>query len=79
MAAIQQRAEGRKLISSTEDWCIASQRMFQQLGWQKIGALDNLNKDGSSEFFYAVDLLAASQPAAGNISASKPRQIRADP
>lgn len=54
--AIQQIARGRMLISSTEDWCIASQKIFIGLGWRKIGELASVNKDGSTEFFYAIGL-----------------------
>lgn len=56
IAAIQQTARGRMLLSSTEDWCVASQKIFTGLGWRKIGELASVNKDGSTEYFYAVDL-----------------------
>ncbi|SUX54296.1 GNAT family N-acetyltransferase [Chromobacterium vaccinii] len=54
--AIQNAAKGRMLLSSTEDWCLASQKIFTGLGWRKIGELAGVNKDGSTEYFYAVDL-----------------------
>lgn len=54
--AVQHRAQGRKLISSTEDWCVGTQRIFEQLGWQKVGEIASINKDGSAEWFYAIDL-----------------------
>ncbi|MEO9383235.1 GNAT family N-acetyltransferase [Chromobacterium phragmitis] len=54
--AIQQTARGRMLLSSTEDWCVASQKIFTSLGWRKIGELTGVNKDGSTEYFYAIDL-----------------------
>ncbi|MEO2219571.1 GNAT family N-acetyltransferase [Chromobacterium vaccinii] len=54
--AIQQIARGRMMLSSTEDWCVASQRIFIRLGWRKIGELAGVNKDGSTEYFYAIDL-----------------------
>lgn len=53
--AIQRQARGRKLISSTEDWCVGTQRIFERLGWQRIGALTSINKDGSTELFFAID------------------------
>jgi GNAT superfamily N-acetyltransferase len=53
---VQSRASGRKLLSSTEDWCLGTQRIFERLGWQKVGEIAGVNKDGSSEWFYAVDL-----------------------
>ncbi|QIY81442.1 GNAT family N-acetyltransferase [Chromobacterium violaceum] len=53
---IQGQATGRMLLSSTEDWCLASQKIFTDLGWRKIGELAGVNKDGSTEYFYAVDL-----------------------
>jgi GNAT superfamily N-acetyltransferase len=53
---IQSRATGRKLQSSTEDWCVGTQRIFEGLGWKKIGEISEVNKDGSSEWFYAVNL-----------------------
>jgi GNAT superfamily N-acetyltransferase len=53
---IQGVATGRKLISSTEDWCVEMQRIFQRLGWQRVGEISTINQDGSVEFFYAVTL-----------------------
>ena len=53
--AVQHQARGRKLISSTEDWCVETQRIFERLGWQRIGALSGINKDGSTELFFAID------------------------
>ena len=53
---IQSQASGRKLLSSTEDWCTGTQRIFENLGWKKVGEIAGVNKDGSSEWFYAVDL-----------------------
>ncbi|UTH74013.1 GNAT family N-acetyltransferase [Chromobacterium sp. IIBBL 290-4] len=55
--AIQGEARGRMLLASTEDWCLASQKIFLGLGWRKIGELASVNKDGSSEYFYAIDLI----------------------
>jgi GNAT superfamily N-acetyltransferase len=56
VSLVQSHASGRKLLSSTEDWCTATQRIFEHLGWQKVGEIAGVNKDGSSEWFYAVDL-----------------------
>ena len=56
VAAVQARVRGRKLISSTEDWCVETQRIFERLGWQRIGELSAINKDGSAEIFYAIEL-----------------------
>ncbi|MBZ8140044.1 hypothetical protein CLD22_09060 [Rubrivivax gelatinosus] len=53
---VQSRAAGRKLLSSTEDWCVGTQRIFERLGWERVGEISGVNKDGSSEWFYAVDL-----------------------
>jgi len=53
---IQQLAQGRKLISSTEDWCTGTQHIFERLGWSRAGTLAGVNKDGSIEIFYTVDL-----------------------
>ncbi|ERE07247.1 GNAT family N-acetyltransferase [Pseudogulbenkiania ferrooxidans] len=54
--AMQRIARGRMLLSSTEDWCVASQKIFTALGWRKVGELAGVNKDGSTEYFYAIDL-----------------------
>lgn len=54
--AVQAAARGRKLISSTEDWCVGTQRIFERLGWSRIGQISEINKDGSTEWFYAVGL-----------------------
>jgi predicted GNAT family acetyltransferase len=51
---VQSVAKGRKLISSTEDWCVGTQRIFERLGWTPIGTIAHVNKDGSTELFYAV-------------------------
>ncbi|MGM9486994.1 GNAT family N-acetyltransferase [Ideonella sp. YS5] len=56
VSLVQSQASGRKLLSSTEDWCAGTQRIFEHLGWQKVGEIAGVNKDGSSEWFYAVDL-----------------------
>jgi GNAT superfamily N-acetyltransferase len=54
--AVQSVAKGRKLISSTEDWCVGTQRIFERLGWNRIGQISEVNNDGSTEWFYAIDL-----------------------
>jgi GNAT superfamily N-acetyltransferase len=54
--AVQFRARGRKLLSSTEDWCTGTQRIFERLGWKKVGEISGVNKDGSSEWFYAIQI-----------------------
>ncbi|CAD5374388.1 Acetyltransferase (GNAT) family protein [Rubrivivax sp. A210] len=51
---VQSVAKGRKLISSTEDWCVGTQRIFERLGWAPVGTIAHVNKDGSTELFYAV-------------------------
>jgi GNAT superfamily N-acetyltransferase len=51
---VEKVARGRKLISSTEAWCVGTQQIFQKLGWQPIGSLSGINKDGSDELFYAT-------------------------
>ena len=51
---VQRVAKGRKLISSTEDWCVGTQRLFDRLGWTRVGEIGQVNKDGSTEIFYAV-------------------------
>jgi GNAT superfamily N-acetyltransferase len=56
LQAVKAVASGRKLISSTEDWCVDTQRIFERLGWVRIGTITGVNKDGSAEWFYAVDL-----------------------
>ena len=53
---IQSIAKGRKLASSTEAWCVGTQQIFEKLGWQRIGALSSINKDGSDEVFYATSI-----------------------
>lgn len=58
--AVQAAAQGRKLISSTEDWCVGTQRIFERLGWSRIGQIAGVNKDGSTEWFYAVSLVPGS-------------------
>ena len=54
--AVQRVARGRVLVSSTEDWCTQTQRIFERLGWRRIGQLSGINKDGSAEVFFATDL-----------------------
>jgi GNAT superfamily N-acetyltransferase len=54
---IQGAATGRKLISSTEDWCVEMQQIFERLGWQRAGTIATINQDGSVEVFDAVPLL----------------------
>ncbi|MFY8083845.1 MAG: GNAT family N-acetyltransferase [Rubrivivax sp.] len=54
--AVQSVAKGRKLISSTEDWCVGTQRIFENLGWRRLGQISDVNKDGSTEWFYAISL-----------------------
>lgn len=54
--AVQSVAKGRTLISSTEDWCVGTQRIFERLGWHRIGQISEVNKDGSTELFYAIGL-----------------------
>ena len=49
-------ARGRVLVSSTEDWCAASQGIFTKLGWRPIGRIEGVNKDGSAELFYSTPL-----------------------
>ena len=56
--AVQQVAVGRVLISSTEDWCTGTQRIFERLGWKQIGKISGVNKDASDELFYSVALNA---------------------
>lgn len=58
LQAAQQRARGRWLLSSTEDWCTAMQTLFERLGWQRCGALEGINRDGSQEWFYRVAIEA---------------------
>ena len=53
---VQSQASGRKLLSSTEDWCTGTQRILESLGWKKVGEIAGVNKDGSSEWFYSVEL-----------------------
>lgn len=57
--AVQSVAVGRTLISSTEDWCVGTQRIFERLGWHRIGHISDVNKDGSTELFYAISLSPA--------------------
>jgi GNAT superfamily N-acetyltransferase len=59
---VQSRATGRKLLSSTEDWCTGTQRIFEGLGWKKVGQISEVNKDGSSEWFYAIAIGAEIAP-----------------
>ena len=54
--AVTAAARGRVLISSTEDWCVASQGLFTGLGWTPIGRIEGVNKDGSAELFYSIPL-----------------------
>jgi GNAT superfamily N-acetyltransferase len=54
--AVQSTAKGRMLISSTEDWCVGTQHIFERLGWRRIGHICEVNKDGSTELFYAISL-----------------------
>ncbi len=56
---LQARAAGRKLLSSTEAWCVGTQRVFERLGWQRVGEIRGVNRDGSAEWFYAIDLNGA--------------------
>jgi N-acetylglutamate synthase-like GNAT family acetyltransferase len=56
--AVQSTVKGRKLISSTEDWCVGTQHIFERLGWSRIGQISEVNKDGSVEWFYAISLNA---------------------
>ena len=58
VSAIQSIAKGRILISSTEDWCTGTQRIFERLGWKQIGKISGVNKDSSDELFYSVALNA---------------------
>ncbi len=53
---VQGVAKGRKLISSTEEWCVGTQQIFERLGWERIGSIRNINKDGSAELFYAIKI-----------------------
>jgi GNAT superfamily N-acetyltransferase len=53
---VQSVARGRRLLSSTEDWCTGTQHIFERLGWRRIGQLADVNKDGSTELFYAIDI-----------------------
>jgi N-acetylglutamate synthase-like GNAT family acetyltransferase len=53
---IQAQARGRILVSSTEDWCIGTQNIFDRLGWKRLGEIAGVNKDGSSEWFYGINL-----------------------
>ena len=54
--AVRYNAHGRILISSTEDWCVPTQTIFAKLGWRRIGEISGVNKDGSTEWFYGIDL-----------------------
>lgn len=54
--AVVAAARGRVLVSSTEDWCTASQGIFAKLGWRPIGRIEGVNKDGSAELFYSTPL-----------------------
>jgi GNAT superfamily N-acetyltransferase len=58
LQAVPQRAPGRWLLSSTEDWCTPMQTLFERLGWQRCGALEGINRDGSPEWFYRVAITA---------------------
>jgi GNAT superfamily N-acetyltransferase len=60
--AVQSNAQGRVLISSTEDWCVETQRIFERQGWKRIGALSGINKDGSAELFFSIALCEAPRP-----------------
>lgn len=53
---VQSQATGRVLLSSTEDWCLGTQRIFEHLGWEKVGQIAGVNQDGSAEWFYAIAL-----------------------
>ena len=53
---VQREAEGRALISSTEDWCVDTQRIFDRLGWKQVGEISGINKDGSTELFFSIAL-----------------------
>ena len=53
---VQPQAQGRILISSTEDWCVGTQGIFDRLGWKRLGEIAGVNKDGSSEWFYGISL-----------------------
>lgn len=53
---VQGRAVGRKLLSSTEQWCVQMQHIFGKLGWTRVGEIRGVNRDGSTEWFYAYDI-----------------------
>lgn len=53
---IQDRVNSTMLLSSTEDWCVGTQAIFERLGWKKIGEISGVNKDGSAEWFYGIKL-----------------------
>ena len=53
---VQDRLNTTMLLSSTEDWCVGTQSIFERLGWKKLGEIAGVNKDGSSEWFYGIDL-----------------------
>ena len=53
---VQREVEGRALISSTEDWCVDTQRIFERLGWKQVGEISGINKDGSTELFFSTAL-----------------------
>ena len=57
---VQDSVNTAMLLSSTEDWCIGTQSIFERLGWKKLGEITGVNRDGSSEWFYGVDLRADS-------------------
>jgi len=57
---VQGRAVGRKLLSSTEQWCVQMQHIFGKLGWTRVGEIRGVNRDGSTEWFYAYTALRPS-------------------
>ncbi len=55
---VQERAVGRKLLSSSQQWCVQMQLFFGQLGWTQVGEIRGVNRDGSTDWFYAYDIAA---------------------
>jgi len=66
---------GRKLLSSTEQWCVQMQHIFGKLGWTRVGEIRGVNRDGSTEWFYAYDIpVRDSNPGAWHgVAAVMPR------
>lgn len=58
LQVVHQHARGRWLRSSSEDWCAPMQTLFERLGWQHCGGLQEVNRDGSVEWFYRVAIEA---------------------